>query len=219
MNMFYVFVDFKEKIILSPIQKLPENWNNINGLNGYDESLLKDLSWAGHHNRGWIPYTSKDLREYSYDEEWLESSKLNIIKEISDERKVKSSSILSFLNQKIKLDNETKISLMFIRLNLINNPKKNVAYNFLNETVQLRCKDFLNLYNFIDDYLQSCLQLEINLKNKIQSADNFGSLQNINLDIEWPKKDYQKKISIRDIINNIIENLKELIDLLIGKTK
>ena len=50
----YVLVDISKSEILTPLNKLPENWANVSGLNFFDDEKLSDLSWAGHNNLGWF---------------------------------------------------------------------------------------------------------------------------------------------------------------------
>ena len=49
----YVLADISKSEILTPLNKLPENWLNVSGLN-FDDEKLSDLSWAGHNNLGWF---------------------------------------------------------------------------------------------------------------------------------------------------------------------
>ena len=54
MNNLHILVDHTQKMIMSPVQKLPENWNNIHGLNLLSEEKLYDLGWAEHPGLGWV---------------------------------------------------------------------------------------------------------------------------------------------------------------------
>lgn len=216
MKLFYVLVDLNEKLIKTPIQKLPENWSNINGLNGYSDDELKDLVWAGHSSTGWIPYDSPILEEYSFEKEFIKMSKINITSEISNERKKREQNVLSFKNQRIKLDLESKFLLMFIRSNLNENNSNCISWAFLDDVIDLPKKDFLNLCDFAIFYLQNCLKVEINLKKEISNAVSLLDLQKINLDIEWPSTSYVEKLSFFDLIKKIIKDIKELISFIFG---
>lgn len=217
MNDFYVYIDFNQKILLSHIQKLPENWNNINGLNQLEEHLLKDLSWAGHENCGWISYQSKLLSGYDYDESWLSSSKNYILNEISDITKKKLTEIVVFKDKKILINSDLRIHLMFMKLNLNERRNQKIPVIFVDGVEELNYNDFLNLYDFVDSYIKKCFHAQAQLTKEVKVANNLEDLQKISLDVNWPKKEYQKKTSVYDIIINIISNIKELILLLIGK--
>lgn len=65
MNDFYVLVDHIQKMIITPIQKLPENWNNINGLNLFDSEKLFNLDWVGQIGLGWVKISDEILDEYT----------------------------------------------------------------------------------------------------------------------------------------------------------
>lgn len=217
MNDFYVYVDFNEKTLLSQIQKLPENWNNINGLNKFDDHQLKDLSWAEYENKGWIRYNSRSLIEYEHTDEWLSLSKDGILQEIANTVKNKTTGIIEFKGKKLFLNLETKSNLMFTRLNLNLEKSKKVPIIFSDGIREINHSDFIDLYDFIDSYTKKCLLIQLDLTNKVKSAQNLEDLQKINFDSEWPSTKYQEKPSIYDIITNIISNIKELILLLIGK--
>ena len=217
MNDFYVYVDFNEKTLLSQIQKLPENWNNINGLNKIDDHQLKDLSWAGYENKGWIRYNSKSLIEYEYSDEWLSLSKDGILQEIANAAKSKTTGIIEFKGKKLFLNLETKSNLMFTRLNLNLEKSQKIPVIFCDGIQEINYSNFVDLYNFVDSYTKKCLLIQLDLTDKVKSAQNFEELQKISFDIDWPSTKYQQKPTIYDIIANIISNIKELILLLIGK--
>ena len=40
----YVLVDNERREILTPINKIPEDWSNINGLNLFDDEKLNSIS-------------------------------------------------------------------------------------------------------------------------------------------------------------------------------
>lgn len=217
MNDFYVYVDFNEKTLLSQIQKLPENWNNINGLNKIDVHQLKDLSWAGYENKGWICYNSKSLIGYEYNDEWLSLSKDSIVQEIKNAARNKITGIIEFKDKKLFLNLETKSNLMFTRLNLNLEKSQKIPVIFCDGIQEINYSNFVDLYNFVDSYTKKCLLIQLDLTDKVKSAQNLEDLQKINFDSEWPSTKYQEKPSIYDIITNIISNIKELILLLIGK--
>jgi hypothetical protein len=135
---FYLLVDFVEKRILTPIDYLPEDWSNINGLNLFDEEKLSNLEWAGHNNLGWVKYTDSQIDDYETSDNWLDSSK-------------------------------SKIKLLIAKKRWV-----------------LSTAEFLELFEFVSNYIQECFNVEYNTNQLVNSISSFSELKQLNFDLNWP---------------------------------
>jgi glutaredoxin-related protein len=192
MNDLYVLLDLKSKNIMTPIQELPENWANINGLNLMEYEKIKDLNWSG-NNFGWYDIKIEDFTGYHYDDIWVKTSKANLKSILSYKRWEMENEILEFEGNRIKLDERTKTSLTFKLLN--SKEDDTITWKFLNGICELTYDKFLSLCNFVDTYSQKCFDIEFNLSNTIDSANNLKQLLSINFDLSWPKTIFDINLS------------------------
>jgi hypothetical protein len=184
MNKLYILVDFNSNQVLTPVQYLPENWSNINGLDLMDEEKIKDLSWAGHDSFGWINIQSEDITEYNFDEMWMTSSKLNLKSLAANHRWEKENEILTINEKQIKLDERTKSSLTFKLPNLVEGEE--ITWKFLNGTYIISSEEFVELCNLTNSYIQSCFAVEYEFNSNVDSIQTAEDLVNLNTTLIWP---------------------------------
>jgi len=181
----YVLVDNERREILTPINKIPEDWSNINGLNLFDDEKLKNLDWAGHTNLGWVSYVNSLISDYSVSDNWLDSSKSNIKLLVSKQRKEKTEETLVFRGNRINLTENTKSSLT-LRASSLANQDSVTAWKFVDGYVSLSKQDVIDLLNFVSNYIQQCFDVENNFTNTVNSCTNFSDIKNLSFDIIWP---------------------------------
>lgn len=185
MNELYVLVDLKENTIISPLMELPSDWANINGLNLFPKDKIKNLSWAGHENLGWISFSDKNLSEFSAPDQWLEMSKLKLKSIISAQRWEKENEVLTFKGKQLKIDERTKVSLSFKITNL-KDTNETVVWKFMNGLFEIDFSELIELYDFINSYIQDCFNVEYDFSNLVNSAQTKDDLSNLNLNLNWP---------------------------------
>ena len=184
MNKLHVLVDFNSNLVLTPAQYLPENWANINGVNLLSEEKIKDLSWAGHDGLGWIDIQGENITEYTFDEMWLTSSKLNLKSLVATHRWEKENEILTINTKQIKLDERTKSSLTFKLLNLVDG--EDITWKFLNGTYTISSEEFIELCNLTHSYIQSCFTVEHEFASNVDLIQTTEDLVNLNTTLTWP---------------------------------
>lgn len=189
MNDFYVLVDHNQKMIITPIQKLPEDWNNINGLNLLDEEKLHNLDWAGQIGLGWININDEILNDYTSLPEWFEISKSGMKKLVSDERWNKEHDVINFNGNQLQLNERTKSALNFQKTALSSETVE-VKWKFINGFVSLTTEEFLSLYKFVSEYIQKCFDEEERLIQLYNSANNLEDLLELNIDPLWPSLNF-----------------------------
>lgn len=184
MNDLYVLLDLNSKNIMTPIQYLPENWANINGLDLLEYEKIKDLNWSG-NNFGWYNIELEDISEYHHDDIWIISSKENLKSVVASKRWEMENEVLTFEGKNIILDERTKSSLTF---KLLNSKESDIiTWKFLNGIHELTYEKFLLLCNFVDTYSQQCFDVEFNFSSSVDSANTLEELLNVNFDLSWPE--------------------------------
>ena len=183
---FYLLVDFVEKRILTPIDYLPEDWSNINGLNLFDEEKLSNLEWAGHNNLGWVKYTDSQIDDYGISDNWLDSSKSKIKLLIAKKRWEKENEVLTFKGNRIKIDTSTKSSLTLRATSIYQNQETSTKWKFVDGFVDLSTAEFLELFEFVSNYIQECFNVEYNTNQLVNSVSSFSELKQLNFDLNWP---------------------------------
>lgn len=181
----YVLVDNERREILTPINKIPEDWSNINGLNLFDDEKLKNLEWAGHTNLGWVSYDNSSISDYTISNNWLDSSKSNIKLLVSKQRKEKTEETLVFRGNRINLTENTKSSLT-LRASSLANQDVETSWKFVDGYVNLSKQDVVDLLNFVSNYIQGCFDVENSFANTVDSCDSFSDIKNLSLNISWP---------------------------------
>lgn len=189
MNDLYVLVDHNQKMIIDHIKKLPENWNNINGLNLLDSEKLYNLDWAGQLGLGWVKINDDILKNYTHLPEWFEISKSCLKALISNERWEKEQDIITFKQNKLKLDDRTRSSLS-LQKSALNPETTEINWKFINGFVSLSVEDFTSLYLFSVNYIQECFNEEKRLINLYDSANFLEDLLLLNITPNWPSNNF-----------------------------
>jgi hypothetical protein len=186
-NDLYVLVDHSQKMIIDHIRKLPENWNNISGLNLLDDKKLSNLDWAEQTNLGWIKINNKSIKDYTYLPEWFDLNKLDLKKMIAVTRWEKEQDIISFKGNRLKLNDRTRLSLS---LQKIDNDIS-IIWKFIDGFVPLTSIEFTEMYNFVIQYIQGCFAEEQRLIGLYDLADNLQDLLKLKIVENWPSSVYE----------------------------
>ena len=183
----YVLADISKSEILTPLNKLPENWSNVSGLNFFDDNKLADLSWAGHKNLGWFSSSNENISSFTTPTNWMDSSKANIKSYISLDRKEKVEETLTFNGNRINLTNNTRTSLS-LRVSSLTNQDGDImtAWKFVDGYVDLTKAEIINLLNFVSNYIQSCFDVENMASSLVDDCNTLDDINNLTLDIVWP---------------------------------
>lgn len=189
MNDFYVLVDHNQKMIIDHIKKLPEDWNNIHGLNLLDSEKLSNLDWAGQIGLGWVNINDEILSEYTSLPEWFEISKSGLKKLISDERWKKEHDVVYFNGNQLQLNERTRNALNFQKVALSSETVE-VKWKFINGFVSLTVEEFSSLYDFVSGYIQECFNEEERLTQLYNSANNLTNLLKLDITAHWPSPNF-----------------------------
>jgi len=177
LNNFYVLVDTEKKIIIDKIQTLPYNWKNIAGLPGLSDDEIRDLTWAGHSNLGWINIHSSEIKEYSCSLENLDLNK-NAFKDlISNIRKEKKSEPIEYQGAKLKSNTKTLYSLFLLH------KKKEVNYKCINGYYTFTSLQICELYDILDSNMQKWFDWEMNVYSQIDTCQSISDFLNVNYDL------------------------------------
>lgn len=184
-NIFYVFVDKKNKKILDLIQKLPQDWKNVNGLNLHSESELMDLVWAGHENCAWISFNNFDFTGYESVDNWFEISKNNIKSEFENQSEKQLKEVLSWNDSYFIFDSTFKSNLSFI-LSLSTDSSSTHTFNFINGDRVLTRNELLDLASNSNEYIESVISVKQNIMQLIDSCSSIQELQLLDFNVNWP---------------------------------
>jgi hypothetical protein len=184
MNDLFVLVDFRLKSIISPVDLLPINWANVNGLDGLDDDKLKDLKWAGHDYFGWLKFNDPDLNKYEGSDEWLESSKLKIKSLVSMIKREKEGETLTYKGKNLKIDDKTKVSLLFT----LSTTKEDevIMWKFLNGSYQMSGSELKKMVKLTNSHIQECFDVEYEFFEKIDNIQTKQDLLEIDINLSWP---------------------------------
>ena len=185
MNNLYVLVDHIQKMIISPVQKLPEDWNNIHGLNLLSEEKLYDLDWAEHLGLGWVKLSNNVVTEYSALPECLELSKNWIKKEIANERWNKEIEVVSYKGNQLILDDRTRIALN-LQKNKSNDNDVEIKWKFINKFVILSTEEFNEMYDLMTNYIQNCFNEELRLTILYDNIASLTDISSAQFNLNWP---------------------------------
>lgn len=180
MNDYYVLVDNNLMQVISRFEKLPQNWRNISNLHNFDDEKLKDLAWAGHSDIGWVKLSSEFLKEYVSTKENLELNKNQFKSLVSEERweKENSSTIINGVN--IVPNEKTRYSLWIKRYQCLEDPTKKVNYKLLNKFYTFTSKQIIELCDGVENYVQSCYDIEMKCYEQIDSFNHISDFINLN---------------------------------------
>ena len=178
MEEVYVLVDIEKKTLISHIQVLPKNWKNISNLDNLAESQLKNLSWAGYPNLGWINIKSDDIVQFNSTEENLNLNKRqfkNFVREKIN-HKIKNG-LIKYNNIELKYDDQTRIDF-FIKSLIETN-----SYFFrINDSIfNLTKEQIKEAYTIIENKRNYYFEIENNIFKMIDSYDSISDFNKINL--------------------------------------
>lgn len=175
LNNFYVLVDTEKKIIIDKIQTLPYNWKNITGLPGLSDDEIRDLTWAGHSNLGWINIRASEINQYSCSVENLELHKHTLKDLISNIRKEKQSESIEYRGAKLKSNIKTLYSLFLLQT------KESVNYKCINGYYTFTQKQIKELYDIMESHIQKWFDWEMNIYSQIDNCQNISDFLNIKI--------------------------------------
>lgn len=188
---YYTYVNTATKQIEDLVQKLPENWRNINGLNLFSDEKLSDMSWAGYENRAWVPFKTFNFAEYTYEPDWLQISKNNIKANVTRERKEKLLEVLTWNGKDFIPNTDTKVGLSFI-VSSSGSETDIFSWDFLNETTTITKADAQEIIDFINQYFNDVYSAEDVVKLNIDGATTIKKLQAVNFNPSWPSTIFSK---------------------------
>lgn len=177
LNEYYVLVDNHLKQVIDKIQKLPEYWKNISHLKNFSDEELKDLTWAGQPNIGWVSIKSEYIKEYRTSPENLELNKNQLKDIISKIVEEKIFSPIVFNQIKITPDDKTRYSFWIKRIQKVekfNCKINNQYYTFNSEQISDIC-------DRIEQHIQEQIDFEMKIYEQIESCKNLQDFLNINL--------------------------------------
>lgn len=187
----YVLINTSTVEIERPVEVLPEDWYNINGLNFYDDATLQDLTFAGHPDKGWVGFSSYvGLSTYSYDSGWLTNSK-NAMEEMCDNLGDAAQRELLTWNGNEFIPNDNFRNRLVLRaISSGINTTKTYKIPFSNGSQDLDNESIVGLVSFINDYQQECLDLVIAKKDAIGICSNITDLQAVGIAFTFPSTTY-----------------------------
>lgn len=177
LNEYYVLVDNHLKQVIDKIQKLPEYWRNIAHLKNFSDEELKDLTWAGQTNIGWVSIKSEYITEYDTSPENLELNK-NQLKDIVSkivEEKILSS--IDFDGIKIIPDDKIRYSFWIKRIQKV----KKFNYKINNQYHTFNCMQISDICDRIEQHIQEQTDFEMRIYQQIDSCKNLQDFLNIDL--------------------------------------
>lgn len=181
-NNFYILVDTEKKVTIGKIEKLPENWNNISGLSNFTDDQLKDLSWSGNNNIGFVKLSSEELQEYSSSEENLDLNKSQLKILVSNNKAEKKSEYVIFNNIKIPVDDNTRYSILIKRIQALKDESLTFNFKCFGEYSTFTSLQMIEVSDIIEQYIQSLYDKEMEIFNAIDSCQTISDFLNINYD-------------------------------------
>jgi hypothetical protein len=187
---FYVLVDKTNKTVLSYPVELPENWNNIHGLNSFTDEQLSDLEWAGHSDFAWIKFNTRFPSGYTFGDGWVTFAK-EIVKETYAKLRwnAESKGIL-YKDIEIKTDDRTRTTILLKKQLLSEGSTETFSWKYNGSIIKFTAEDVVNISNAINEYVQNCYEVEAELIEKLDLVTSISELKSFNLNIEWPSNDY-----------------------------
>lgn len=179
LNEYYVLVDTNLKQVIDKIQKLPEYWRNISQLKNFNDEELKDLTWAGQTNIGWINIQSEYLQEYKSTEENLELNKNQLKSIISGILEEKQISSFEFNNIKIVPDEKTRYIFWikrFQNIHTFNYKINQYYYTFDNQ-------DIIEICDRMEEHIQKYTDIEMSIYQQIDACQELFDLSKIEINI------------------------------------
>lgn len=175
LNDYYVLVDTHSMLVIDKIQKLPENWFNIAGLPGLTDDQLKNLTWAGHYNKGWINIQTEEIKKYSSSVENLELNKNEFKRLITELRKEQQETTINYYDAQIKSNIKTLYTLLLLK------SKDKVHFKCVNGYYTFNRFQLEELYDIIDHNIQKLFNWEMKIYAQIDKCQVISDFLNIKL--------------------------------------
>jgi hypothetical protein len=190
MSELYIEIDPREGKILDYPKKLETNWKNIGGLVYLDESQLKDLTWAGYLNSGFIKICKNSidtLRNFTYDQKIFDDMKITLKDEITSLRNLHESSGVIVNNiYHINIDKHSNIMMLCKYQECLLDPEFTFNWKVTGSFFKFKSDEFINLFLKIQKYIQTLFDKEFELHNEIDKCNNIVELISIDLEnISW----------------------------------
>lgn len=189
-NDLYIKVNLKEKTILEPPKELELNWNNISGLCYLSDNELKDLSWAGYDDIGFIKFTKDNLilvEDYYISAEIISQIKRELKDILSEMRYTyETGGVIIDNRYHLSTSDRSKILIYGKYLECLSNPELSFNWKSTSGPIHLTANEFIGIFNGIQKFTQECFDIEIKFIEKINSCSTILELFSIDLtSIEW----------------------------------
>lgn len=188
---FYVLVDKESNKVLSHPTKLPENWQNIQGLSSLTDEELSDLEWAGHKNFGWVKFDSEFDFDFEFSTDWLEFAKNSVKNEYANQRWENEKKGILYKGVLIDSDDRTKTAILLkLQTVITSSEEKTFSWKYNNSTFEFSSADIINISNSLNDYIQKCFDVEAELIVQVNGVTLPEELCEFNLEVTWPSNAY-----------------------------
>jgi hypothetical protein len=177
LNDYFVLVDNEQKIVIDKIQKIPDYWKNIAHPGNFSDEELKDLTWSGNPNLGWIRINSECIKEYSSSKKNLELNKNQLKEIVSKIAQEKQNSPIEYKGIKITPDEKTRYSFWIKKIQSIDefNYKINNQYYTFNKI------EIAEICDIIEKYIQDCANFEMKIYSQIDACKNLYDFNILNI--------------------------------------
>lgn len=177
MNDYFVLVDNEKKIVIDKIQKIPDYWKNISHPRNFSDEELRDLTWSGNPNLGWVKINSEYIKEYSSSKENLELNKNQLKDIISNIIKEKQISPFNYNGINIIPDEKTRYSFWIKRIQSVDT----FNYKIVNDYYTFNKKEIVEICDRMEEHIQYYADLEMKIYQQIDSCKNLYDFSKINL--------------------------------------
>lgn len=187
----YFFCDIKKKEILDEARQLDENWKTICGLKFLSEDELKDLSWAGYDEVGFLKLTNPTINQYAYSDKLLNNVRINLKNQLNDIKINKEFCGIIVNNSfNISLSTESKTDFIFKYLYYKDIVKEDIdiQLNTNSGIIYISNQKFLKIFDFMQQYLNELELVKVNIDKKIDDMLTIMQLSKFDLNsVDWPK--------------------------------
>jgi Leucine-rich repeat (LRR) protein len=188
---YFLKINPKTKRIIDILDNLDSvTSSKVSGLKHCSVNKLEDLSWAGcDYGIVRIVYQCRSkLKEYKCGEIELKNFKIKLIEKVRKKKKIYiDNGILINNHQRIFLKDDEISFLTMKYLYCLNNQNEIIDY-YSNSSSKLKisAKKFIELYEKVIKFIDSCSEIEENILKKIKESDNLLDLFLIEVkDVKW----------------------------------
>lgn len=179
LDKFYILVDNRLKMVISSMEELPINWRNISNISSLSDKELKDLTWSGNEDVGFLQVFSKSLNKYTLKEETLDLNKKQIKKVFGEKVEKLLKEKVTYLDCDIDVTCDTRVDLCMKRLN-----QKDLHYvKCKNGVKELTHSQLCELCKFVEDRVEYIYKWEDEILNKVDSCTSINDI--VNIDYEY----------------------------------